>query len=433
MKKMFGVVVVLLIMYIAFQVVYSYTVGRRINSYKISTDGIDYEVKETYIARHKTSGHSATDKNNYYYEIKSNDKIIFSFKLVGNYTGVEKFIKELKIYKNNDLICAYPVFKDKTESLDVLCNNGDKYYLYGTAKGQDAGLDAFVTNLKVLGYVHPSWDAANLEIKKVGAFELYSKNISEDQNLTIWQYKGFYRMTSRGENYFSLNTSDQYEATLTTMVNQYYVIPDYKETYKFTRMFVTNLISGSMDTLDLGVTIPYDSFIQGVADNKIYIVDRGNKIQYTIDIYSKETKVVGDIYNSTKYYNNGKWETKSIYDVIDNALVFKTEPVIPDNLKALNPVFVGEVGGETDGYFYLYIQENGGVSVYRVDKQNTTILTLIFKVPSINSIKYVASDIYFISNDTLYTYRNNLGLRSLVKYSEFVFNKSNLYNVYINE
>jgi hypothetical protein len=143
--------------------------------------------------------------------------------------------------------------------------------------------------------------------------------------------------------------------------------------------------------------------------------------------------LTGDISDSTKYYNNGKWESKSIYEVIDNNLLFKNEPDIPNSLKTYNPLHVDSVGGETDGYYYLYIKENSTVGVYRVDKQNLDVLTLLFKVPSVNNIKYVSEDVYFASNDTLYMYRDNLGLSPLVKYSEFVFNKSNLYNVYIDE
>jgi len=433
MKKMFGVVIALLILYIALQVVYSFSIGKQISAYKISVNGTDFQVKETYTSRYKSANRSTADKNSYYYEISNADRLLFSFKLVGNYTGIKDFLKNLMIYSNNDLICTYPIFKDKVEDMDVICNKGDKFYLYAALKGQDAGLDAFVASLKQLGYKHPSWDPTNLETRKCGSFEVYPKNVADNQMYTIWHYKGFYRMTSRGESYYALNTSDRYDPSLTTMVNQYYVIPDYVDNHKFTRVFITNLISGAMETVNLGVAIPYDSFIQGVADDKIYLIDRSNKIQYAIDIYNKETKISGDLNNSTKYYNNGKWEEKSIYEVLDNNLVFTNNATIPDSLKSYNPIAVNDVGGDTDGYYYLYLQEGGSVGVYRVDKQNVSVLTLLFRVPSINNIKYGNDDLYFISNDTLYTYRDSLGLRPLAKYSEFIFNKSNLYNTYVTE
>jgi hypothetical protein len=433
MKKMFGIVVVLLILYIASQIIYGYAVGSRTNLYEIKVNDTIYQVKEIYTTRHRSANRNVVDKNNYYYEVSNDNKLLLSFKIAGNYTGVERFLKTLKIYENSDLFCAYPVFKDKVDDLDVMCNNKNNYYLYNTVKGQNAGLDLFVSYLKELDYNHPSWNDTNLETRKVGSFVIYPNNITDDQNFVVWQYNGFYRIANRGDKYFPLNTSDQYNPNITTMVNQYYVVPDYKDEHKFTRLFVTNLISGSINTLELGITISYDSFIQGIVEDKIYIIDRSSKTQYAIDIYDKKTTLSGDINNSTKYYNNGKWEKKSIYEVVDNNMVFKIESNIPDNFKSYNPLFINEIGGETDGYYYIYIKENNSVGVYRVDKQNINVLTLIFRVPSIKNIKYARDDIYFISNDTLYTYRGNLGLRPVVKYSEFVFNESNLYNVYVEK
>jgi hypothetical protein len=188
-----------------------------------------------------------------------------------------------------------------------------------------------------------------------------------------------------------------------------------------------------METMNLGVSITDDSFIQGVVDNKLYMIDRPNKVQYTIDIYNKDIKISGDINNATKYYTDGRWQSKSIVEVIDNNLLFNFKSIIPDRLKAYNPLYVDEVGGDTDGYYYLYLQENNGVNVYRVDKQNLNVMTLIFTVPSINDIKYSDNGIYFVSKDTLYTYHDNIGIRPIIKYSEFTSNKTNLYNVYVNE
>ena len=96
MKKMFGVVVVLLIIYIAFQVLYGSTVGRRTSSYKIAANGTSYEVQEVYSARHKTANRENADKNNYYYEIKKDGTTVFSFKTIGDYKGIEKFLNKHK-------------------------------------------------------------------------------------------------------------------------------------------------------------------------------------------------------------------------------------------------------------------------------------------------------------------------------------------------
>ncbi len=433
MKKMFGVVVVLLIIYIAFQVLYGSTVGRRTSSYKIAANGTSYEVQEVYSARHKTANRENADKNNYYYEIKKDGTTVFSFKTIGDYKGIEKFLNKLEIYEDDNVICMYPIFKKKMDDIDVTCNSNGKQSLYANLKGSNVGLDGFVSNLKTQGYSHPSWETINLETIAAGSFHIYRNNIVKGQNITLWQYKGFYRITNISQKFISTNNNDQYEPNLTAMVNQYYVVPDYKSKTKFTRLFVTNLISGTMIIMDLGVEMPYNSLVQGVVDNKIYYVDCSNKIQYAVDIYDEKVEITGDLNNSTKFYDKGKWNKKSIYEVVDNNLKFIYDDNIPENLTSYAPIFTGQTGGETDGYYYLCIKEKNEVGFYRVDKQNSNILTLLFRVPTINRIKFIADDIYFVSNDTLYSYQENLGLRPLIKYNEFIFNSSDLYNVYIDE
>lgn len=56
---------------------------------------------------------------------------------------------------------------------------------------------------------------------------------------------------------------------------------------------------------------------------------------------------------------------------------------------------------------------------------------MLFKIPTIKDIQYEHKDIYFISGDTLYMYRDELGLKPLIKYNEFRFNQHKLYNVYV--
>jgi hypothetical protein len=433
MKKMFGVVVVLLIFYIAFQSIYSYMSGGQTYSYNLVANDNEYNVVEKFTNEHKNKETNLIEESNYYYEISLDDKLLFSFKITGKYTGVKGFIKELKVFNDNNYTCAYPIFKGKTENIDVICNSNDKYYLYGTLKSKVPALDAFVESLKTMGYSHSSWNAVNTETKLVNNFYVYKNNISEDQNITIWSYNSFYRLTNRGENLYSLNILGQTNPILNAMVNQYLLMPDYKKSNFFKRLYITNLITSSMDPFDIDYDISYNSFIQGVVDNKLYLIDKNNKTQYAIDIYKKEVKITGDSTNSTKYYNNGKWEPKSIDEVINSNLVFTYPNTIPESLKILNPLSIGEYGGESDGYYYLYLSENNVINVYRIDKQNTNIMTLIFSVPSIKDIKYSEKDIYFISNDTLYVYHDNLGLNPLVKYNDLATNGYSLYNVYVND
>jgi len=433
MRKMFSLVIVLFILYIAFQITCSFIVGNQVSLYDINVNQDVYQVKEVYTIRHK-SNNNYSDKSNYYYEIKENSgSILFNFKLFGNYGDSKNLITDLKVMKEGNITCTYPVFKSNAEKIDVLCNISGKQYLYGAIKGQYANVDAFVSSLISLGYSHPSWIATSLATKNIGNFSTYSQNIPADLNLVIWQYQNFYRVTSRGEKSYFLSPTIKCDSDLATMVNQYYVTPDYSNQNGISRFYITNLITGKMESIDLELTISYNLIIQGVVDNKLYIIDKNSKIQYFLDIYSKKITISGNLVDDTKYYNNGKWEEKAIYDVIENSLVFVKNVTIPANLKVYNYLKIDSIGGDTDGYYYMYLKENNVINAYRIDKQNSTILTLIFSVPSINDIQYFNNDVYFTSGDTLYLYRDVIGIIPLVKYSEFATNKNNLYNIYVEE
>ncbi len=431
MKRMFGVVVVIFIMYIAAQIAYSFFIGKQTNMYTIKVENIDYQIKEIYTSRHKSAKREKYDENNYYYEISSGNQLLFNFKLKDSFTGVKEFLKDLIVYNSSDAHCIYPLFKDKVDAIDVMCNKRGKQYLYGSIKGGDPNIEAFVDDLKSKKYNHPSWEPTDVETIQIDKFYLYKNNILKGQNIIIWEYKGFYRVTDKSNNWYPLNGSEQYNPNLTVMVNQYYVVPDYKDNNYFSNIYITNLITGSIENINLGKQIAHNSFVQGVVDNKIYIVDISNKVQYSIDIYEKELQLTGNAEEGTRFYNNGKWENKSIYNTIDDKLIFPIQKEIPESLNDLNPLFVDEVGGETDGYYYLYFNENNKIAVYRADKQNIDILTLLFTVPSITNVKYDNDDIYFISDDILYYYRDNIGIKPLIKYNEFRFNQNNLYNIYV--
>ncbi len=82
MKKMFGIIIVLLIFYVAFQVAYSYLVRSQTSTYKLTVDGSEYQINEKYTTSHKNKELNIREKSNYYYEITQNDKLLFSFKIV---------------------------------------------------------------------------------------------------------------------------------------------------------------------------------------------------------------------------------------------------------------------------------------------------------------------------------------------------------------
>ena len=433
MKRVFGIIIVFLALYILLQIIFVFTVGKRISYYNLTIDNKEYMIKEVYTSRHSSINLNIDDKKSYYYEIKRDNNILFSFKILRDNPFAAKLLKDIIVYANNNLICIYPLFIESQPNIDVICNDNNKIYLYGSVKGQDPSLDSFIANLKTQGYNHDSWETTNKGPIVNFNFSYYKDNITEDQYISLWGYKGYYRITDNTNNYNELNIRNTNKPSLSFQINNYFVIPNYINNVNFNSFIINNIKEGSSEVFGFEYFISYNSFIQGIVDNKVYLIDIDNRKQYKIDIINKNIIVLAESNEDTKYYNKGKWETKTMKEVIDNKLTFIYRNGIPKQLEDLQPLKIDNIGGDTDGYYYLYFNENNNISVYRADKQNPSLLTLLFSKPGINRVKYIDNDIYFISNDTLYFYRDSLGLKPLIKYKDFIANDGDLYNIYLSK
>ena len=55
---------------------------------------------------------------------------------------------------------------------------------------------------------------------------------------------------------------------------------------------------------------------------------------------------------------------------------------------------------------------------------------ILFNIKDISNIKLVNNYLYFISEDTLYSFNIDEGIKMLIKYSEFYYNPTNRYEIY---
>ncbi|MDD3048791.1 MAG: hypothetical protein PHQ89_02215 [Bacilli bacterium] len=433
MKKMFGIIAILLFVYILIQFIFGLIIGTHIVEYKLEENKELYNIKEVFTARYQTLYLNKRDTNSYYYEISDQkNNILSSFKITGKYKGFKKYLKRIKVYKDDNLFCIYPILKDNDVLLDVICKKNDEQVLYANLKGTNNNLDLFVESLKKLGYSHYSWEKEDLKTTELENVKIYKNNLLDDQYIALWNYKGIYNINKEKPIKLTLLLNDQYDNNLSFILNNYYIIPNYNKKNSFDTLIKVNLKTSVVNNFKLDLNIAYNSFIQGRVDDDIYIVDKANNNQYKINILKEKISLFGYIDRASIYYN-GKWQSKTIYDIVDNNLTFGFDEKIPESLNNNQYLSIDSVLGDTDGYYYMYTSSDNLVKAYRIDKQNTSIKTLLFKVPNISNIKYINKSIYFISEDILYMYSDETGLRPLLKYHELIFNKSNMYEIYIDD
>ncbi|MGI6324682.1 MAG: hypothetical protein ACOXZS_01905 [Bacilli bacterium] len=431
MKKLMNALIGLAFLTIIIRIGFNFIVGGHNITYAINDGDQVFRVHETFTTGYKSTYRYIEDKPNYFFEITTNqpEGPIFIFKLLGNFNYYQRLITDIKYFENNNLKCIYPVLKTKDYNYDVLCSRNDELVHYSTIKGVYPKLDEFVNKLHSdYKYSHPGWDTTTDKAKDIDNITVYQNNIAKNHIVVLWNYTGTKTISYDKIFTASLLLRDNYENKLGVLVGKYYVIPNYDKTYSFNRLITLDVTVNAKKEITLLKEISTDSYFQGVVNNKAYLFDKSNKIQYEIDPVDKTCIQIGDADKGIKYYN-GKWTTISVYEAMDNKL-FTLEYDIPEVYKQYKYMRLDNVLGDKDGYYYLYIKSNNKIKVYKADKQKLEQLIYLFEVKDISNIRYVDDYLYFIVDDTIYVYHETLGLRPVVKSFELLFNKNNMYDVY---
>lgn len=323
------------------------------------------------------------------YHFVINDQ--FTFDIFVPLYKTSKLIQDIFYYHDNTYMCIYPVFRTKKIKMDILCKKNHLFY-YHTIQGKNKKLDAFASSL-------PSYDASLFEEsdseKTVDLVTLYPENIMKNHFIALQNYKGIYHISQKNlavsDEYYS---QDVYEPTLAAASGKYFVSALYDGEDSFDKLVVIRLDKNKQGKMNIPTSSLSSTF--HVVENKIYLQDSLHDRIYLISPSKKTYKRVESIPIQKSSYQNKN------YDKIEETLY----------------------------YYYLYKQENGKIRVSRVSKENPSLITYLFTVDMITKVQYYDDFIYFISDDSLYSYSDGTGLRKVLLYEELHFNKALSYFVY---
>ena len=366
-------------------------------SYKITNDNITFSIEEKNL------------DGNYYIEIKSK-KHVYPIRVSG--VNGKKIINNIYYYKDTKYECILPIIKTKV-IFDMMCFKDDILYNYYDIKGIDSALDSFVSKIKSYNFLQFS-DNLDL-VKNVSDTVFYTSN-DIDKDVYITSYKGLTNINKS----IQIFENDVYNNILGTFLNDYYVVPDYNNTYEFEYIYVINLKNHKISKLKSKDSISFDSYIQGIVDNKIYLYDRNNEKQYEIDIARNHVHRVSSG-NDIMFYKNGKWKNISIasankgkyFELMDSSVAFKG---FYKSIKYGN-------------YYYLFKQYGDEYELYRVDENNISVKKYLMRVPNLN-VYFKDDYLYYVNGDILYYYSDITGNRAILKNNELNFNKTIKYYIY---
>lgn len=404
MRKLFGILIVLYILYFTIQFCTNFFSTSQKNTYVISTKYGDYQIKENYYRGMKNN----TD----HYNFVINDT--FSFKVYEDFTRRGRIIEDLKVFKDDTYECIYPIFKGKDQVMDMICKSKDQTRFYHTMQGQNSALDTFVYDLP--NYSVDAYKDQKDKAYTRGLATFYPNNLTEKLQLAINSYKGIYNIRLNNDKEVSLFTKDIYEPKIAAIAGEYYVTANYDEDYHFTSFLRVDLVDSKQQTIDYNGEISYASTVQGVADNKIYLYDPENQKQLEIDPEKRTVKQIASG-NKVRIFNGIEWEEK---EIMDGNYSF---PKSSETYAYISP-------GKYSGQNYRFVSTSNGYDVYRSSILNPEIETYLFTTPAFRNPVEHKGTLYFLSGTEVKAYNDASGLRTLASMNEFTFNNSLNFYVY---
>lgn len=345
----------------------------------------------------------------YSLEIKYKSKA-FYFENLKVKSQNRKIVDNIYFYEDNNYYCLLPIINGEV-LFDISCYKDEILYNYHDIVGQNNSLDKFANSIKQYDVSLYTNDASNYSM--VSNVKIFNNYI--DKNVVITTYNG---IISNGQA-LTLFKKDAYNNKISTFLDNYYVIADYDNTYEFNYFYVVDLNKNKIQKIKCPSAISFDSYIQGIVDGIIYLYDKDNELQYSINPFDKIVKVVSS--DKIKYYKNNKWQYISkatankeiLFDYNDLSHEFSDYDKVE----------------KTDNYYYLFKKENDKYNLFRVNKKNINIVKYILTLNALD-VHFNDDCVYFVDNQKLYFYNDSTGLKTLIEYSELNFNDTIKFYIY---
>ena len=350
------------------------------------------------------------ENKNHNYEFKiTNKKETYSFILNNNVNKRKKLIKDIKIYKKNNIKCIIPIYvKDISKNIYCLENNNQvsNYYL----KDND-NFKSIIEYTKKYKVNLPSDSEKYKEFKKI---KVYQNNINDNTAYIIWNYKGIYILKNNELKQQKFLNYDLYDNIMSTTTSNYFVLFENSNVMGIEKIHYYDIKNDKYNIFKLKDKISKDSYINGVYDDLIYVTDNKKKIQYTINVKKEKIEEVGKEELGYTKYTNKKKEEMNKSDFFMKEQLFDNEKI--ENKKITNSK---DLVKEDQIYYYLdnnkfYKNINGYNSI------------LLFELDNIKDWKINNKDLIIFVDDLVYIYNDELGLRKIIEYNELNYNYKNI-------
>ena len=423
MKKVIEYLVGLTLLFFAFQFVVNLFVKEYTYIYTIRKDNKNYQITEKYKYKNKS--------NFYTFEIKDEDNTTYNYFFSYNYNKQKGIIKDIELYNKDNLRCAFPIFKKERYST-IVCNDNENTYSYAYLKQQnDKRVEEFENLLKKKGYKTSLWEISS-ETKTIDGNKTtlsYYNKFTDYYGTLVWKYNGVYFINSKDAGVQEvLGDTDLYDTEKHTIaINENYIImsidPDYTE---FNRLYIINAKDGSKDFIDMDYQPSTSTYFNGIYKSEAYFTDPLSKTQYKVNPTKKKVEIVAEKGENGKYFNGEKLQSKSIDELSNTNVYFEKKIVSKKIEQQYNTTDIRKSNGR-----YYFKTSDGNIHLKLSEKALYDII--LFNMKDFREWTVIDDTILGISGDTLYAYNDEVGLKPLVKYSEFNYHDKNMYAIIFNK
>ncbi len=380
------------------------------NSYKINDK---VSVKQIYTKDEKD------EHDNYYLEIKY-DNTIFNYQFYLPVKDDSKLVKDVLVY-DGKYKCVLPIFNNDIK-VDFSCYKDNVYYNYHDLVGEEEKLDDYISKVDKNQYNVEFFDNNLKDQIETNKITYYKKEIPEDIIVSLTTLKGVATIDDKIE-FIELFDKDIYKRELSIFTSNYYVTADYSENQEFRSFYVVNLLDGKKQILKAPDYISFDSYIEGVVDDNVYVYDINNEKQYKIDIKKSLITEVGNPSSGIKYYD-GKWSFISIVKA-KNKTYFKTTSEDLDQYE-----YLYKIANKKSGFYYYFEKDADKYKVYRSNVQNNKLRKYLFSVDDYRDVVFEEDYAFYKDNDTIKLYSDYTGIKTIIMTKELDFNDNIIFNAY---
>ncbi len=318
---------------------------------------------------------------------KNAQRYIFSFETKGKdflvslkhkYIHKKKLIGQIKIKEKGNGVCIFP--ESKEIEMFPLCKIDDEAISYHLIMDEELISSNYKSEL-------------SYEEKKYNNVMTYAL---KNNKYYLWNYKGFTVVSNNGTKEIKLFDEDVYNIPLVIKVEHFLLVANYDEKFNFHKFYVIDTKKDKVRELEFEKEISFDSLFLGVFNKKAYLLDKKNKIEYEINPKKMLIQKVSKD-NEGKILKNDIFESIGMNALISGEKVF-THKELTKYLLDTNTLY--------------QVQEN-----YKTKITDKIVRDIIF---------YKENTVYYLVNETLYSYNNKEGEVPILSHFEWNFNYKNM-------